>query len=149
MSSGLGIHQLCCKWRVNVTQQQRQQTLFYSHYTGQPALPVKNWRILLVWFYMPLLTTTSAFGLGRRRWSSQQCYLQCNDARNSVHRKTRMTVVGETTLQHGQHWQPQRWLELSNVVESWAVHSRTRLQNNDNWRQDKQIQQIRNTKNYK
>jgi len=27
---------------------------------------------------MPLLTTTSAFGLGRRRWSSpQQCYLHC------------------------------------------------------------------------
>ena len=23
----------------------------------------------------PLLTTTSAFGLRRRRWSSQQCYL--------------------------------------------------------------------------
>jgi len=27
---------------------------------------------------MPLLTATSAFGLGRRRWSSaQQCYLHC------------------------------------------------------------------------
>jgi len=25
--------------------------------------------------YMPFLTTTSAFGLGRRRWSSQQCCL--------------------------------------------------------------------------
>ena len=26
---------------------------------------------------MPLLTATSGFGLGRRRWSSQQCYLHC------------------------------------------------------------------------
>ena len=45
----------------------------------QPAPPVKNWRILLVQSFtarMPLLTATSAFGLGRRRWSSpQQCYL--------------------------------------------------------------------------
>jgi len=42
---------------------------------------VKNWRILLVQSFtarMPLLTGTSAFGLGRRRWSSpQQCYLHC------------------------------------------------------------------------
>ena len=38
----------------------------------QPAPPVKNWRILLVQSFtarMPLLTTTSTFGLGRRRWS--------------------------------------------------------------------------------
>ena len=26
---------------------------------------------------MPLLTATSAFGLGSRHWSSQQCYLHC------------------------------------------------------------------------
>ena len=26
---------------------------------------------------VPLLSATSAFGLGRRRWSSQQCYLHC------------------------------------------------------------------------
>jgi len=32
---------------------------------------------------MPLLMTTSAFGLGRRRWSSpQQCYLHCLCTRN-------------------------------------------------------------------
>ena len=47
----------------------------------QPAPPVKNWRILLVQSFtasMPLLTATSTFGLGRRRWSSpQQCYLYC------------------------------------------------------------------------
>jgi len=40
-----------------------------------------NWRILLVQSFsarMPLLTATSAFGLGRRRWSSpQQWYLHC------------------------------------------------------------------------
>ena len=45
----------------------------------QPAHPVENWRILLVqklYCRMPLLTPTSAFGLGRRRWSSpRQCYL--------------------------------------------------------------------------
>jgi len=27
--------------------------------------------------HMPLLTATSTFGLGRRCWSSQQCYLHC------------------------------------------------------------------------
>ena len=41
----------------------------------------KNWRISLVQSFtacMPLLTATSALGLGRRRWSSpQQCYLHC------------------------------------------------------------------------
>ena len=45
------------------------------------APPVKNWRILWVQSFtahMPLLTATSTFGLGRRRWSSpQQCYLHC------------------------------------------------------------------------
>jgi len=45
------------------------------------APPVNNWRILLVQSFaarMPLLTATSTFGLGRRRWSSpQQCYLHC------------------------------------------------------------------------
>jgi len=43
-----------------------------------PAPPVNNWRILLLISFtahMPLLTATSAFGLGRRRWSSRQCYL--------------------------------------------------------------------------
>jgi len=37
--------------------------------------PAKNWRILLVRSFaarMPLLTATSAFGLGRRRWNSPQ-----------------------------------------------------------------------------
>ena len=36
----------------------------------QPALPVENWRMLLVQSFtvhMPLLTATSALGLGRRR----------------------------------------------------------------------------------
>ena len=45
------------------------------------APTVNNWRILLVQSFtahMPLLTATSAFGLGRRRWSSpRQCYLHC------------------------------------------------------------------------
>jgi len=62
-------------------QQQQQQSLFYGHYTGQSVLatapPVENWRLLLVQSFtarMHLLTATSAFGLGRRRWSSpQQC----------------------------------------------------------------------------
>ena len=52
-----------------------QVNLLYS------APPVKNWRILLVQSFtahMPLLTATSTFGLGRRRWSSpQQFYLHC------------------------------------------------------------------------
>ena len=41
---------------------------------------VKNWIILLVQSFtacMPLLTATSAFGLGRKCCSSQQCYLYC------------------------------------------------------------------------
>jgi len=62
-------------------QQQQQQSLFYGHYTGQSALatapPVENWKLLLVQSFtarMHLLTATSAFGLGRRRWSTpQQC----------------------------------------------------------------------------
>jgi len=40
--------------------------------------PVKNWTMLLVQSFtahMPLLTATTAFGLGRRCWSCQQCYL--------------------------------------------------------------------------
>ena len=53
---------------------------FCCHHTGlcQPAPLVKNWGILLVQTStacMPLLTATSAFGLGRRCWSSPQ---QCN-----------------------------------------------------------------------
>jgi len=46
---------------------------FYSHYTGQPAPPVKKWMILLVHNFtacMPLLTATSASELRRRCWSS-------------------------------------------------------------------------------
>jgi len=42
------------------------------------ALPVKNWRILLLQSFtarVPLLTATSGSGLGRRCWSSRQCYL--------------------------------------------------------------------------
>jgi len=52
----------------------------YSHYTHQPAPPVKNWRILLVQSFTvrrPLLMATSTFGLRRRHWSSQQFYLHC------------------------------------------------------------------------
>ena len=45
------------------------------------AAAVNNWRMLLVQSFtarMPLLTATSALGLGRKRWSShQQCYLHC------------------------------------------------------------------------
>ena len=58
-------------------------TTVLRHYIGQPALgapPVKNWSILLVQSFtahMSLLTETSAFGLGRRHWNSQQCYLYC------------------------------------------------------------------------
>jgi len=41
----------------------------------------KNWRILLVQSFtacIPLLTATSAFRLGRRRWNSPPlCYLHC------------------------------------------------------------------------
>jgi len=40
-----------------------------------PALPVKNWRILLVQSFtahVPLLTATSALALVRKRWSSPQ-----------------------------------------------------------------------------
>jgi len=50
---------------------------FYSHYTGQPVLtitPTKDWRILLVQSftdYVPFLTATSAFRIGRRHESSQ------------------------------------------------------------------------------
>ena len=46
-----------------------------------PAAPVKNRSILLVQSFtagMSLQTETSAFGLGRRCWSSpQQCYPHC------------------------------------------------------------------------
>jgi len=64
--------------------QQQQQPPFYGHYTDQLALAcfrLKNWGILLVQSFtarMPLLTATSAFGLGRRRcMSSQQRCLHC------------------------------------------------------------------------
>jgi len=52
---------------------------------------VKNWKILLVQSFaapMPLLTATSAFGLGRRRWSSQQCYLRCLRTSPGLNEKT-------------------------------------------------------------
>ena len=55
--------------------------LYRSTCVSRHAPPVKNWRILLVQSFtahMPLLTATSAFGLGRRRWSfPQQRYLHC------------------------------------------------------------------------
>ena len=35
--------------------------------------------------HMPLLTATSAFGLQRRRWSSQQCYLHCLSTVTATH----------------------------------------------------------------
>ena len=41
---------------------------------------LQNWRILLVQNFtacMSLLMVTSAFGLKKRCWSSQQCYLHC------------------------------------------------------------------------
>ena len=56
-----------------------QQPPFYGHHTGKRALaaapPVKNWRILWLQSFiahMPLLMATSAFRLGRRRWSYPQ-----------------------------------------------------------------------------
>jgi len=60
-------------------------TPFYGHYTGLPTLPGTSNKELVDFvgakFFsacMPLLTATSASGLGRRRWSSpQQCYLHC------------------------------------------------------------------------
>jgi len=45
----------------------RQQPAIIQVNIRQPASPVKNWRILLVQSFaarMPLLTATSAFGLG-------------------------------------------------------------------------------------
>jgi len=63
------------------------------------AARVKNWKILLVHSltaHMPLLMTTSAFRLGRGRWSSQWCYLLhlctfwlCSRAVKFMHQLTR------------------------------------------------------------
>jgi len=60
----------------------------YGLYTDQPVL-AGTWKILLVQSFtarVPLLTVTSALGLGRRHWSSQQCYLHCLRT-TSVHLK--------------------------------------------------------------
>jgi len=65
----------------NTQQYNRRFTAIIQVNLPWPAPPVKNWRILLAQSFtarMPLLTTASAFGLGRRRWSSpQQWYLIC------------------------------------------------------------------------
>ena len=72
------------KSSLRLTENTDKPQRFYSNIPvnrRQPAPPVKKWRILVVQSFtahMPLLTATSAFGLGRRRWSSpRQCYLQC------------------------------------------------------------------------
>jgi len=59
--------------------------------------------LLLPWFgeikiyiytYMTLLTTTSAFRLGRRRWSSpQQCYLHCLHTFNTIRYNTTQICI--------------------------------------------------------
>ena len=67
----------CRKRQPTYTQQSATILQVNLHY---PAPSVKNWRTLLVQSFtahMPLLTATSASGLGRRCWSSQQCYLHC------------------------------------------------------------------------
>jgi len=65
-------------------------------FTGQLAPQVKNWRILLVQSSTactPLLTATSTFGLGRRRWRSpQQCYLHCLH----THKYAKIKVKGQS-----------------------------------------------------
>ena len=70
-----------------------------------PAPPVKNWRILLVKsFDMPLLTATSTFRLGRRRWSSpRQCYL---------HYYTRLMALFPELL---------RWASTRKVKPIWIL----------------------------
>ena len=78
-------------FRITKTATPTNQPLFYGHYTGQPALAgISNyWRISLVQSFtarMPLLTATSKFGLGWRRWSSQQCYLHLSPCKGSQYR---------------------------------------------------------------
>ena len=69
------------KWNTITTTTNHSFTAIIQVNLHQPAPPVKNWRILLVKSFTaraPLLTATSAFGLGRKRWiSPQQCYLHC------------------------------------------------------------------------
>ena len=66
---------------AEIKQQRQQQQPFYGHYTGQLVLAGTStggfcWCSFTA--RMPLLTATSTFRLGRRRWSSlQECYLHC------------------------------------------------------------------------
>jgi len=73
---------------VHTLESPQPQPPVYGHYTDQPVL-AGTWKILLVQSFtarVPLLTVTSALGLGRRHWSSQQCYLHCLRT-TSVHLK--------------------------------------------------------------
>jgi len=64
---------------AEIKQQRQQQQPFYGHYADQLVLAGTStggfcWCSFTA--HMPLLTATSTFRLGRRRWSSlQECYL--------------------------------------------------------------------------
>jgi len=47
---------------------------------------------------MPLLKATIVFGLGRRRWSSQQCYLRCLRALKLHHKSTTNRSNGNSSI---------------------------------------------------
>ena len=68
------IHRVSLKWReVEIAIQFHYSWGIIQVSLCLPAPAVKNWTISLVQSFtahMPLLTATSAFGLGRRRWSS-------------------------------------------------------------------------------
>ena len=72
---------------------------------------MKNWWILLVQSFtalMPLLMASSAFGLGRRHWSSQQCYLHSLHTLSVVlfngHKMAVVVVVDSNDFDVNQHY---------------------------------------------
>jgi len=78
LTNGTDIHSCVCQFMSYVSE--GPTTILWPLYYRSTCVSW-HWRILLVQSFtarMPLLTTTSAFGLGRRCWSfPQQCYLHC------------------------------------------------------------------------
>ena len=66
--------------------------------------------------HMPLLAATSAFALGRRRWSSpQQCYLHCL--------RTLSIISLVKAIKHTLDWQPLRNTVFTYLLTHWNCQS--------------------------
>jgi len=100
-----------------------------------PAL-FKNWRILFVQSFtvsMPLLTTTNAFGSGRRRLSSQQCYLHCLHTSYNHSYENELKALGYVMRLFKADWNKFFWNKSGFEMNEWrkAENSRPSVLNSE------------------